>query len=236
METKGLMDTAEDDGYGYYWWIDSFGGYSAHGWGGQYIFVLPELDMVAVFTGGLSDADFPAPHQLLKTYLLPAVQSAQPLAANSQMEDRLTTEIKEIQNVEKPAIPLPEIARQISGKTFHLAGVPPGRPQAFTLTFSGDNMYSNSILMGNGETLTVTGSLKNMFFMNKLGPEGKIVMPFRGSWRDEHTFIEEQNFDLSSDAQFFTVTYMFDGNKVLFTVESSMGTFPLIQGTGEIIE
>jgi CubicO group peptidase (beta-lactamase class C family) len=236
METKGLMDTAEDDGYGYYWWIDSFGGYSAHGWGGQYIFVLPELDMVAVFTGGLSDADFPAPHQLLKTYLLPAVQSAQPLAANSQMEDRLTTEIKEIQNVEKPAIPLPEIARQISGKTFHLAGVPPGGPQAFTLTFSGDNTYSNSILMGNGETLTVTGSLKNMFFMNKLGPEGKIVMPFRGSWRDEHTFIEEQNFDLSSDAQFFTVTYMFDGNKVLFTVESSMGTFPLIQGTGEIIE
>ncbi len=51
METKGLMNAAEDDGYGYYWWIDSFGGYSAHGFGGQYIFVLPKLDMVVVFTG-----------------------------------------------------------------------------------------------------------------------------------------------------------------------------------------
>ena len=34
METKGLINAAEDDGYGYLWWIDSFGGYSAHGFGG----------------------------------------------------------------------------------------------------------------------------------------------------------------------------------------------------------
>ncbi len=82
METKGLMNAAEDDGYGYFWWINSFGGYSAHGFGGQYIFVLPKLDMVVVFTGGIADPDFPLPHQLLKTYLLPAAQSAQSLAAN----------------------------------------------------------------------------------------------------------------------------------------------------------
>ena len=90
--------------------------------------------------------------------------------------------------------------------------------------------------MGNGETLTVTGGLKNVFIMNMLGPEGKIIMPFRGYWRDEHTFVEEQNFDLSSDAQFFTVTYVFDGKKVLFTVDSSMGLFSALKGTGEMIE
>ena len=61
METKGLMNAAEDDGYGYYWWIDSFGGYSAHGFGGQYIFVLPKLDMVVVFTGGTCRSRFPSP-------------------------------------------------------------------------------------------------------------------------------------------------------------------------------
>src|SRR5262245_31571124 len=165
------------------------------------------------------------------------MQSAQPLSANPQMDDQLTTEIKKIQNPEKPAMPLPEIARQISGKTYHLVGdLPGGGPKEFTLTFSGGDTYTNSILMGNGETLTVTGSLKNMFFMNKLGPEGKTVMPFRGYWRDEHTFIEEQNFDLSSDAQFFTVTYIFDGKKVLFTVDSSIDNFPAINGTGEMSE
>jgi CubicO group peptidase (beta-lactamase class C family) len=237
METKGLMDTAEDDGYGYYWWIDSFGGYSAHGFGGQYVFVLPKLDMIVVFTGGLSDLNFPAPHQLVKTYLLPAVQSAQPLAANPQVDDQLTTEIKNIQNTEKPAMPLPEIARQISGKTYHLVGGPPGnQPKEITLNFSGSDTYTNSILWTNGETYTVTGGLKNVFFMNKLGPKAKTIMPFRGHWQDERTFIEELNFDLSSDIQFFTVTYIFDGKKVLVTVVPSMDNFPTFKFTGEIIE
>ena len=60
METKGLMNAAEDDGYGYLWWIDLFGGYSAHGFGGQFIYVLPGLDMLVVFTGGLPDCSFPS--------------------------------------------------------------------------------------------------------------------------------------------------------------------------------
>ena len=237
METKGLMNTAEDDGYGYYWWIDSFGGYSAHGWGGQYIYVLPKLDMIVVFTGSLSDPKFPAPHELVQTFLLPAAESLQPLVANPQMNDQLTTEIENIQNAEKPVMPLPELARQISGKTYRRVGVPPaGGPAEITFTFSGSDTYTNSILMANGETITVTGGLNNVFFMNMLGADGKTIMPFRGYWRDERTFVEEQNFDLSSDAQFFTVTYVFDGKKVLFTVDSSMGLFPTINGTLEIIE
>ena len=237
METKGLMNAAEDDGYGYFWWIDSFGGYSAHGYGGQYIFILPDLDMVVVFTGGLSDPDFPAPHQLLKTYLLPAAQSTQPLAANPQMDDQLTTEITNIQNAEKPDIPLPEIAKQISGKTYRLVGIPPvGWPTEITFTFSGDDTYSTSTRTANGEILTVTGGLKNVFYMNKLGPEGKTLMPFRGYWQDDHTFIEEQYFDLSSDIQFFTVTYVFDEKNISVSVDLSMGYFPTLKGTGEIIE
>jgi len=236
METKGLMDAAEDDGYGYYWWIDAFGGYSAHGWGGQYVFVLPKLDMIVVFTGGLADPDFPVPHQLLKTYLLPAVQSEQPLAANPQTNDQLASKIKNIQNTEKSTMPLPEIARQISGKTYLLVGLPPGGPKEFSFTFSSGDTYTNTILMGNGETITVTGGLKNVFFMNILGPERKTIMPWRGYWQDEHTFVEEQNFDLSSDVQLFTVTYTFDGEKVFVTVDSSMDLFPTLKGTGEIIE
>jgi hypothetical protein len=193
--------------------------------------------MIVVFTGSLADPSFPAPHELLKTYLLPAVHSAQALAANPQMDDQLKTEIKNIQSMEKPAMPLPEIARQISGKTYRIVGGPPaGGPKEFTFTFSGGDTYTNSIRMGNGETLTVTGGLKNVFFMNMLGPEGKTIMPFRGYWQDERTFIEEQNFDLSSDAQFFTVAYIFDGKKVLFTVDSIMDSFPTLKGTGEMIE
>lgn len=47
------------NGYAYSWWTDTWSGggnesrvAKASGWGGQEIFVLPELDMVVVFTGG----------------------------------------------------------------------------------------------------------------------------------------------------------------------------------------
>ncbi len=40
-------DTAS---YGYGWWNEPFG-YSAKGWGGNYLFVLPDYDMVIVITG-----------------------------------------------------------------------------------------------------------------------------------------------------------------------------------------
>lgn len=237
IETKGKMNSAEDDGYGYYWWIDSFGGYSAHGYGGQYIFVLPKLDMVVVFTGGLSDLNFPAPKQLVKTFLVPAAQSAQPLAANPQRDDELAKEITNIQNAEKPEMPLPEIAKQISGKTYRLVGIPPaGWPTEITLTFSGGDTYTTSSRTADGEMLTVTGGLKNVFHMNTLGPEGKTLMPFRGYWRDERTFVEEQNLDLSADIQFYTVIYVFEDNKVSVSVDSSMGNFPTLKGNGEMVQ
>ncbi len=134
-------------------------------------------------------------------------------------------------------MPLPEIAKQISGKTYRLVGIPPeGWPTEITFTFSGDDTYTNSTRIPNGDILTVTSGLKNVFYLNKFGPEGRTIMAFRGYWQDERTFIEEQNFDLSSDIQFFTVTYTFDGKKVSVTVDSSMGNFPTLKGSGEIIE
>ena len=50
--------TAEGIRYGYQWWIntytsngESYDSYSANGWGGQFIMVLPELDSVVILTG-----------------------------------------------------------------------------------------------------------------------------------------------------------------------------------------
>lgn len=237
METKGLMDAAEDDGYGYYWWIDSWGGYSAHGFGGQYIFVLPKLDMVVVFTSGLSEANFPAPHGLVQTYLLPAAESANALPPDPAADERLAAEISKIQDTKVPAAPLPEIVRQISGKTYRLAGGSPGRwPREITFDFPGGDTYGNSIVWPSGERLPITGGLNGVFYMNHVGPAGQTVMPWRGHWRDEHTFVEEQNFDLESDADLYTVTYTFEGNKISISVDSSMGAFPTLKSSGEIIE
>jgi CubicO group peptidase (beta-lactamase class C family) len=63
--------------YGYQWWIIPWAGYySAIGALGQYIIVLPELDMVVVFTSNLTnDEDFFVPLLLLEIYVIPSVES-----------------------------------------------------------------------------------------------------------------------------------------------------------------
>ena len=72
-DTQGKMNSAEDFGYGYFWWMNGFEGFSAHGSGGQYIFVIPGLDLVAVFTGGFELKEFPTPYTLMRTLIIPAI-------------------------------------------------------------------------------------------------------------------------------------------------------------------
>jgi len=70
-----------EDGYAYQWWRwDSiygleFEAYMAQGWGGQWIVVWPQADMVIVSTGGNYYSDPPVPIQvMLADYILPAVK------------------------------------------------------------------------------------------------------------------------------------------------------------------
>lgn len=57
-------------GYGYQWWRNHFGGFHANGFGGQYIFVVPKLDLVVVFTGELFGEDFFMPQIAMEKYII----------------------------------------------------------------------------------------------------------------------------------------------------------------------
>jgi CubicO group peptidase (beta-lactamase class C family) len=62
--------------YGYQWWVMPWAGYySAIGARGQYIIVLPELDMVVVFTSDLIPEDQFIPLLLLAFYVIPSAIS-----------------------------------------------------------------------------------------------------------------------------------------------------------------
>jgi len=70
-------------GYGYLWWIlspDPEGAgkefiYAAMGFRAQYIFVVPEHDMIVVVTGGTrSGVDQEKPIEFLYSHILPSVQ------------------------------------------------------------------------------------------------------------------------------------------------------------------
>ncbi|HEX2946496.1 MAG TPA: serine hydrolase [Clostridia bacterium] len=69
----------EDNGvggnYGYQWWINSYHGHKTYfAWGAreQYIFVVPDLNLIAVFTSWYTD-NSTRPPQYVKDYIVPSV-------------------------------------------------------------------------------------------------------------------------------------------------------------------
>jgi CubicO group peptidase (beta-lactamase class C family) len=64
VSTRGHIGATLFDQYGYQWWVDSAGFYMAVGYKGQFIFVVPEKNIVVVFTSDLPDSNFPIPRGL----------------------------------------------------------------------------------------------------------------------------------------------------------------------------
>jgi CubicO group peptidase (beta-lactamase class C family) len=69
-----------DREYGYQWWLHEFtvgdqslDCFAAHGRGGQFIFVFPDIELVAVFNGGNDNSLAGLPLEILTAYVLPAV-------------------------------------------------------------------------------------------------------------------------------------------------------------------
>ena len=66
-------------GYGHQWWMVTFSGnnmsgYMAAGWGGQYIIVFPDLEMVVIFTQGDFDwNEIDVFYSIFNDYIIPAV-------------------------------------------------------------------------------------------------------------------------------------------------------------------
>ena len=64
-------------GYGWLWWVGTDGDqrtFSARGYGGQYIYVIPHLDLVAVATSE-PEAQGPDPRTLITDTALRAITS-----------------------------------------------------------------------------------------------------------------------------------------------------------------
>lgn len=62
--------------YGYHWWVSTENSYSAVGFGGQWITIFPEHDLVVVFTNRFTEGDnfqWSTPERLVKSYILPSI-------------------------------------------------------------------------------------------------------------------------------------------------------------------
>lgn len=102
-------------GYGYGWWLwDS--GYGASGRGGQSVKVEPGLNVIVVTTGGGFDYDSEVDQHLVAS----VVDLNKALPANPAGAASLAAVLKDLAQPSAPqaVAPLPDIAKEISGKTY----------------------------------------------------------------------------------------------------------------------
>jgi CubicO group peptidase (beta-lactamase class C family) len=128
----------EDEGtaYGYLWWIplDTPGLFEGRGRGGQRLVIWPQKNMVVVLIGngeytlgGIGD------------FILRAIAADGPLPENLKTYKLLENKIKEAATAPspKPIVPLPDLARKISGQEYFFDANPLGI-NSFSLVFEQD--------------------------------------------------------------------------------------------------
>jgi CubicO group peptidase (beta-lactamase class C family) len=96
--TSQFISATLEDGYGYQWWVDDSGTYLALGYRGQFIYVIPEKEMVVVFTSSLDDNDFYVPQTLLNEFIIPAAVTSSTLPDNPEGVALLESIIVELTN------------------------------------------------------------------------------------------------------------------------------------------
>jgi CubicO group peptidase (beta-lactamase class C family) len=85
--TSHVKSSIPDVGYGYYWWVQTLNGhpmYEAMGAYGQYIAVVPDLNLVVSLTSHGQDVD-----SLLTNYIIPAVQSSGAIPEDAAADAKL---------------------------------------------------------------------------------------------------------------------------------------------------
>jgi CubicO group peptidase (beta-lactamase class C family) len=186
------------DAYGYQWWVDKYGYYMALGFGGQFIVVVPDRNLVLVTTGSLMAQDFFEPELLLNKYILPASESSVPLPSRPSAVTEMNNYIFELTKTEPRLVSnFPQTASRISGETYmRSAGTnadASSGPKWKTVSFVFEPGKQSALLIDDGTTFEI--GLDGLF--RGTDPfAGGANIPFprcaldmrRGYWTDENTF------------------------------------------------
>jgi hypothetical protein len=219
----GYDPTPNLTGYGYQWWIPTFGGAEAMGFGGQEIIVLPEQDLVVVVTSTTPDTGSITPEDLAKRFIIPAVTSAGPLPENRAAAQRLSQLAAAAEGEPKPQpIAQPAVARQISGKTYRVRSQD-GRDQAtFSLTFGPETGVAHLDMVDGGQHISAPIGLDGRY---RFTPTGDGQLMLRGRWKDERTFVIDR--DLLGEADREEDEFTFEGSRAQVVYRPYVGVEPI---------
>jgi CubicO group peptidase (beta-lactamase class C family) len=209
--TPQMTETGEDDVYGYGWWLsrgNDLTVYSANGRGGQHIKVVPEWNLIAVTTGG--GFDFSDIDPLVVPTL---VDMEKPLPANPEGVAQLEAAVKSVVEPPKaqPVVPLPDIAREISGKTFVFE---PNPTEMETSVLEFDDSAEATLHIKSFGSEQVVSSPIGLDGIYRMSPgDHNLPQGYRGYWADSQTFILE--YDNIANNDHATYRLHFEGDRVL---------------------
>jgi CubicO group peptidase (beta-lactamase class C family) len=201
--------------------------YAAHGQGGQFLFVVPDLDLVVVFCSGLAASEFVQPELLLRDYIHPAASSHKPLPTNPKGVALLEARIQAVEKPEpQPVPPLPPIARDLSGKTYRLeANLSDLRD--FSLEFLETEALLKVNLGGSRATWSVgLDDVPRVTPTEAFSPVTAVAA--RGAWLDSNTFVIHLQY--LGALEKLEVGCRFEGEGVLVQIASSAGWEERVQG------
>lgn len=214
--TQKHVSLEENDGYGYQWWIsgDVQGIYEARGRGGQRIIVWPEKNIIVVTTGGGFEPDDLAP------LLLASLKSDRPLPENPEAYRQLQEKITAASNPPDPEpVPaLPEMAANISGKTYVFDPNPYGI-EKISLSFEGEKEVLLNLSLEEGQQTLPVG-LDNIYRISPGGEFGPLAL--KGFWKTDNEFVFYYNE--VSNINNYQVNMTFEGDQVKVRVEELTGT------------
>ena len=204
------------DGYGYQWWIDDDGWFMAQGFGGQHIIVIPDKDLVVTYTAALVGEQMSTPQTLTADYVMPAVLSGTPLAADLDAQARLAAALETARSGPETVVTaLPEMAATIDGVRYDFRPNDSGNTW-FIIRFGDGSATLSSEDAGGISDLEI--GLNGRY-------AGDATMPvvLRGEWRDDSTFTVE--FRVIGQIERGTLDFSFDdGVAEVTSYDAAAGT------------
>lgn len=215
--TEHISSRTLASGYGYQWWIADEGYAMALGYGGQYIIVMPEQDLVMVVTSGLPGGQFGLPEGLATGFVMPAVVSDAPLPDNPDAQARLAAAVDAAAATPEPTpVTLPELHSTIGTARYEFVAEKL-TDASLWLRFQDDTAYLG--LEEDSAPFEVEIALDGRFIVGDTIP-----LAARGRWLAEDTFAVE--FRIIGGVERGSFQFEFTGDTAAVTyTETTAGIF-----------